>query len=270
MKEFIAPAALTILTCATSALADEEVYPGTPGSCIDMVVFGIEGVDVESCVPILNQLIDEGTLIPEVHSQIADYLGINETPASPSQPPTELVSYGHVSVAAWPETVYSVEGPNIQETLEYISQITVPSRTMYYIGGASAPVDISYNLNGCLLSYTERFMCGDDVFEMVQHGFDLTQTNLNRASLYQGRAQLQATNGNYFPKRRTTFGQCDGRRMTLSQTFDPPQVREDYDLFLIFEPMIRDQRSDYSEQMQRALLQLSRICGAGQETLLFD
>ena len=138
MKKFIAPAALTILTCASSALADEEVYPGTPGSCIDMVVFGIEGVDVESCVPILNQLIDEGTLIPEVHSQIADYLGINETPASPSQPPTELVSYGHVSVAAWPETVFAVEGPNIQETLEYISQITVPSRTMYYIGGASA------------------------------------------------------------------------------------------------------------------------------------
>ena len=246
-----------ILLMPTTALAEEELSQGTATTCIEMLDFGIEGIDPESCEPIFDAMLADETTNPHFRELIeADR-------ARKSQP-----MYGHVDVIAWPEKFYGVDGPDVHQTLEYISQITVPSRIHHYIGGVSDTVTIDYKLDRCKFYYEERYMCGDSVRELVQHGFDLSNVNLNATALHQGRVHLRSTNGDYYNKRSTIYGQCDrSKNMTA---YSQPRVSDNHDLFFIFEHMIRDQRADYAMQMQKSLHQLARMCGSGQETLLFD
>ncbi len=138
------------------ALADEELSQGNATTCIEMLGFGIEGIDPESCEPIFDAMLADETTNPHFRKLIeADR-------ARKSQP-----MYGHVDVIAWPAKFYPADGPDVHQTLEYISQITVPSRIHYYIGSVSDTVTIDYKLDNCAFYYEERYMCGDSVRELV-------------------------------------------------------------------------------------------------------
>lgn len=181
----------------------------------------------------------------------------------------ETISFGHVSLIRPPENPVAVDGPSLEDTLRYMSQISMASEQFPYVGGVRERVDYEYSVDDCWITYTKTQYCHGNLWQVETRTFDLREADLRITSRENG--ALQRADRQVYRHTTTRHADCTINIYAGESTYAPlpePRVNEEFDSFY-FGPM-KNRRSDYAQQMQRSLFHLARICGAAEEQLLFD
>lgn len=252
----------------TSVLADAPL-----GLCLNWLEGVPNGQSLESCArPLQDHYQSDISETRRLRlQQLARAQGLDLF--SNAGEPETSVSFGHIRLVEAPENPAVVDGPSLIETLEYLSQLTLPERSgivaIPFGDDVTTRIDVSIELTQCWFEVHERTYCGSNLMVHERRGFDLREadvrvTELSRYDL----PQLLRADRRVYPQTSTRYGRCNGGE--VFERLDAPTEGQVNQAFSIHMGLIRDRRDDYAVQIQRSLLHLARICGATEEEVLFE